>query len=284
MRKQMFKLIAVATFAALFVVSCGRKDDDSITVVSREEGSGTRSAFTELAGVLDAQGRDMMTATAEISNNTAVVINSVIGNAGAIGYISMGSLNNNIKALQINGVAGTPENVKSGQYSIARPFLIGTRGQVSDVAQDFINFVLSENGQQVVASRGYIGIDHTGEFVSSGASGRVVVAGSSSVAPLMERFREAYMAINTNATVEIQQNSSSAGIRALQEGICDIAMSSREFRPAEIETGITPILVALDGIAIIVNTQNTIDNLSIEQVRGIFLGEITSWGNVKGAN
>jgi phosphate transport system substrate-binding protein len=278
-----FKLISVVGLAALLIVSCA-KNDEEITVVSREEGSGTRSAFTELAGVVDAQGRDMMTANAEISNNTAVVINSVIGNTSAIGYISMGSLNNNIKALRINGVAGTPENVTSGQYPIARPFLIGTRGQVSDVAQDFINFMMSENGQRIVASRGYIGVGNSGEFVSSGASGRVVVGGSSSVAPLMERFREAYMAINSNATVEIQQNSSSAGIRALQEGICDIAMSSREFRPAEIETGIAPMTIALDGIAVIVNTENSINNLTLEEVRGIFLGEITSWGNVKGAN
>ncbi|MCL2845069.1 MAG: substrate-binding domain-containing protein [Chitinivibrionia bacterium] len=283
MRKQVFKFMTAVSFAALFIVSCAR-NDDQITVVSREEGSGTRSAFTELAGVVDAQGRDMMTVNAEISNNTSVVINAVIGNTRAIGYISMGSLNNNIKALKIDGVAATPEMVTSGDYKIARPFLIGTKNEITEVAQDFINFMLSANGQQIVASRGYIGIQNTGEFVSSGVSGRVVVAGSSSVAPLMERFREAYMAINTSATVEVQQNSSSAGIRALQEGICDIAMSSRELRPAEIQSGITPTTVALDGIAVIVNTENKIDNLSLEQVRGIFLGEITEWSKVRGAN
>ena len=280
MRIQLLKMIAVAGFAALFVVSCV-KNDDQITVVSREEGSGTRSAFTELFGVLDEQGRDMTTSSAEVTNNTSVMINSVIGNRMAIGYVSMGAMNDNVRALRINGVEPSPEMVTAGSYPVSRPFLIATREDISEVAQDFINFMLSANGQRIVASRGYIGIPNTGEFTSSGASGRVVVAGSSSVAPLMERFREAYMAINSNATVEIQQNATSAGIRALVERVCDIAMASRDLRPSEVEAGLFPKTVALDGIAVIVHPENPLRNLTLEQVRGIYKGDITKWGEIK---
>jgi len=280
MRKQTAKLLGVALCAAMFIVSCAR-NNDNITIVSREEGSGTRSAFTELFGVLDDQRRDITTSNAEITNNTAVMINSVLSNKLAIGYISMGSMNDDVKALKINGVAATAENVTIGTYPISRPFLIGTRGENSDLAQDFINFMLSEEGQRIVASRGYIGIEHTGSFTASSIGGRVVVAGSSSVAPLMERLREAYLALNPNATVEIQQNDSSTGVRALQSGICDIAMSSRDLRAAEIEAGVIPTVIARDGIAVIVNKNNEFDGLSKEQVRAVYLGEVSNWSELK---
>jgi len=276
MKKQMVQLVILALCATSVFAR-----NDNITIVSREEGSGTRSAFTELLGIVDDQRRDITTSKAEITNNTAVMIQSIVRNRAAIGYISMGSMNDNVKALRIDGVEATGANVLNGTYPISRPFLVGTKGEVSAVAQDFINFMLSENGQNVVSSRGFIAIENKGAFKSSGVSGRVIVAGSSSVAPLMERLKEAYLALNPNASVEIQQNDSSAGVRALQNGICDIAMSSRNLRPAELEAGITPITIAQDGIAVIVNKQNEVNGLTQEQVKSIYLGNVARWNQLK---
>ena len=257
-----------------------------ITVISREDGSGTRSAFIELFGIEqeDANGEtvDMTTTSAEITNNTSVMMTSVAGNPSAIGYISLGSLDETqVKALNIDGVAATVENINNGTYPVSRPFNIATGATVSDVAQDFINFILSAEGQAVVVEEGYISVDAEAEaFTSNNASGNIVVAGSSSVTPVMEKLKEAYIAINPNATIEVQQSDSTTGMNSVIEGVCDIGMASREVKDSELEAGVVPTTIATDGIAVIVNLENSISDLTSDQVRGIYTGEITDWSEV----
>ena len=257
-----------------------------ITVISREDGSGTRGAFIELFGIEqeDANGEtvDMTTTSAEITNNTSVMMTSVAGNPSAIGYISLGSLDETqVKALNIDGVAATVENINNGTYPVSRPFNIATGATVSDVAQDFINFILSAEGQAVVVEGGYIAVDDAAEaFTSNNASGNIVVAGSSSVTPVMEKLKEAYVAINPNATIEVQQSDSTTGMNSVIEGVCDIGMASREVKDSELEAGVVPTTIATDGIAVIVNLENSISDLTSDQVKGIYTGEITDWSEV----
>lgn len=257
-----------------------------ITVISREDGSGTRGAFIELFGIEqeDANGEtvDMTTTSAEITNNTSVMMTSVAGNPSAIGYISLGSLDETqVKALNIDGVAATVENINNGTYPVSRPFNIATGATVSDVAQDFINFILSAEGQAVVVEGGYIAVDDAAEaFTSNNASGNIVVAGSSSVTPVMEKLKEAYIAINPNATIEVQQSDSTTGMNSVIEGVCDIGMASREVKDSELEAGVVPTTIATDGIAVIVNLENSISDLTSDQVKGIYTGEITDWSEV----
>ena len=219
---------------------------------------------------------------AEITNNTSVMMTSVAGNPNAIGYISLGSLDETqVKAVAIDGVAATVDNINNGTYPISRPFNIATGATVSDVAQDFINFILSAEGQAVIAEDGYIPVDAAAAaFTSNNASGNIVVAGSSSVTPVMEKLKEAYLAINTNATIEVQQSDSTTGMNSVIEGICDIGMASRDVKDSELEAGVVPTVIAKDGIAVIVNLENTIADLTSEQVKGIYTGEITDWSEV----
>ncbi len=256
---------------------------DPITVVSREDGSGTRGAFIELFGVeeKDADGNkvDNTTEEAEITNNTAVMMSTVAGNVDAIGYISLGSLNDSVKAAKIDGVEATAENIKSGEYKVSRPFNIATNGEVSDVAQDFIDYILSPEGQAVVEENGYIAVDSTeAEFTQP--EGKVVVAGSSSVTPVMEKLKEAYAEVNPNAEIEIQQSDSTTGMTSAIDGICDIGMASRDLKDEELEAGLTATTIANDGIAIIVNNDNPTDDLTTDQVKNIYVGEVTTWGDL----
>ncbi len=256
-----------------------------IVVNSREDGSGTRGAFVELFGIEqeDESGEkvDMTIATAEITNSTSVMMTSVAGNPDAIGYISLGSLNETVKAVSIDGVAPSVDTVKDGTYPIARPFNIATNGDVSEAAQDFINFIMSAEGQAIVEEEGYIPMDDVTAFEGGSASGDVVVAGSSSVTPVMEVLKEAYNAINPNVNIEVQQSDSTTGMNNAIEGVCDIGMASRELKDSELEAGLTPTVIAMDGIAVIVNLENGIDNLTSEQVKGIYTGELTSWADVQ---
>lgn len=252
----------------------------NISVVSREPGSGTRDAFIELTGLLekDEAGNktDKTSKEAIITNSTQAVMSNIAGNAYAIGYISLGSLNNTVKALQIGGVAPTAENVKNGSYVISRPFNIATKGDVSAAAQDFIDFILSADGQKVIEDNGYIKASEKAAFTSKKPSGKVVVAGSSSVSPVMEKLKEAYEAINSGVTISIQTTDSSAGMTAAKDGTCDIGMASRELKDSEKET-LTSTQIAMDGIAVIVNQANTCQTLSLEQLASIFSGESKTW-------
>ena len=251
-----------------------------VSVYSREDGSGTRSAFIELMGVeeKDASGEkvDMTTPAAAITNSTSVMMTSVAGDPNGIGYISLGSLNDTGKAVEGEGVEATAENVKSGTYKVARPFNIVTKDGLSDVAQDFIDFILSADGQAIVEEEGYIAVeDGAAAYVGSGVSGKIVVAGSSSVTPVMEKLAEAYQAINSGVTIEVQQSDSTTGVNMATEGTCDIGMASRELKDSE--SAVTGTVIAQDGIAVIVNKDSSIKGLTSDQIKSIYTGEITTW-------
>lgn len=258
---------------------------EAISVVSREDGSGTRGAFIELFGVeeKDENGDkvDYTTDEAIITNSTDVMMTTVAGDDYAIGYCSLGSLNDTVKAVTIDGAEATVDNIKSGSYTIARPFNIVTKDGISGVAQDFINYILSADGQQVVSDNGYIAVaDNAEAFTSDNSEGKIVVAGSSSVTPVMEKLKEAYAEVNPNAEIEIQQSDSTTGMTSAIDGICDIGMASRDLKDEELEAGLTATTIANDGIAIIVNNDNPTDDLTTDQVKNIYVGEVTTWGDL----
>lgn len=258
---------------------------EGIDVLSREDGSGTRSAFIELFGIEqkneDGEKIDYTTDECDITNSTSVMMTSVAGNSCAIGYISLGSLNETVKALTIDGVEATVENIKAGVYGIARPFNIATCGEMIPAAQDFIAFILSAEGQCVIEENGYIAaMENAASFAGGNVGGKVVIAGSSSVAPVMEKLKEAYESINPNVTIELQQSDSSSGMTSVRDGVCDIGMASRALKDSELEAGLIPTTIAMDGIAVIVSNDNPVNGLTCEQVRAIYTGEITDWSEV----
>lgn len=304
LRKLTAFVLSTAAVAALALTGCGGSSDSTadegsaaaessaagdlgkITVVSREDGSGTRGAFIELFGVEvkneDGEKEDMTTLDATITNNTQVMMSTVEGNAAAIGYCSLGSLqdaSDSIKAVKIGGVEATAENVADGSYEVSRPFNILTQDKVSDVAQDFIDYILSADGQAVVEEEGYISVGEGETYESAGLSGSISIGGSSSVSPVMEKLAESYMALNPDVTIEIQTTDSTTGVTDAQEGKVDIGMASRDLK--DDETGITATEIAKDGIAVIVNSKNATDDLSNEQVRQIFTGEVTDWAGLQ---
>lgn len=254
----------------------------AITVLSREEGSGTRGAFIELFGIeqKDADGNkvDMTIDTAEITNSTSVMMTTVAGNTNAIGYVSLGSLGDEVKAVLVDGAEATAENVKSGTYKVARPFNIATKGDAEGLAKDFIDFIMSEEGQTVVEENGYVSQGNTGAFEGTLPEGKITVGGSSSVTPVMEKLKEAYMAWNANAVIEVQQSDSTTGMTSTMDGTYDIGMASRELKDSEAE--LSAVTIAMDGIAVIVNKENPLDDISSDDVMGIYTGEITDWSEV----
>ncbi len=255
-------------------------DTRDITVVSREDGSGTRGAFVELFGIeeeVNGEKVDMTTEEANITNSTSVMMSTVAQDEYAIGYISLGSLDDSVKAVKIDGSEATAENIKNGSYKISRPFNIATKDDLSDAAQDFEDFILSTEGQKVVEDNKYIPLDDVSDYKSNGASGKVVVAGSSSVSPVMEKLKEAYQAVNSDVEVEIQTSDSTTGMQNAIDGVCDIGMASRELKDSEKEAGLTPTVIAMDGIAVVVNNDNPTDELSSDQVKSIFTGDVLTW-------
>lgn len=255
-----------------------------INVLSREDGSGTRGAFIELFGIeqKDESGEkvDYTTEMAAITNSTAVMMQSVAGDLYSIGYISLGSMNDTVKAVQIDGVEASVENIKNDTYKIARPFHIVTQSAISEAAQDFIDYVMSADGQAVIEDNGYISVSDAGAYSGSMESGKVVVSGSSSVSPVMEKLKEAYVALNPGVTIEIQQSDSSTGVSNAIDGTCDIGMASRDLKDSETEAGVSATAIAMDGIAVIVNNGNSTDSLSSEQVMNIFTGNAVVWNDV----
>ena len=280
MKKIMSILLTLAMLATTALAVA-----EEINVISREDGSGTRGAFIELFGIeqKNAEGKkiDYTTDDCDITNSTSVMMTSVAGNDCAIGYISLGSMNDTVKALKIDGVEASVENIKNGSYKVARPFNIATKAEVSDAAADFIAFIMSAEGQAVIEEKGYIAVvEEAPAFEGGKVSGKIVVAGSSSVTPVMEKLAEAYMALNTNAEIELQQSDSSSGMTSAIDGVCDIGMASRALKDSEIEAGLVPMTIAMDGIAVIVSLDNPVDGLTTEQVRDIYMGEITDWSEV----
>ena len=313
MKKKLLSVMLVGALAISALTGCGSKDTTSnnnqadttaeadtntdssdaasdfdtsemINVQSREDGSGTRGAFIELFGIeeKDADGNkiDNTTEEANITNSTEVMLTSVAGDEYAIGYVSLGSLNDTVKALKIDGAEATAENIKAGTYKIARPFNIATKGDATGLAADFINYIMSDEGQKVIEDNGYISQGSNGAFTSDGSTGKIVVAGSSSVTPVMEKLIEAYKAINKDAEIELQESDSTTGMTAAMEGTCDIGMASRELKDSETEGGLTAQVIAMDGIAVVVNNSNPMDEMSSDNVKDLFTGAVTTWDEV----
>ena len=300
--KKFIAILSVATMTAGLAVGCGSSSDsgssdsssadskssdwdssNDITIVSREDGSGTRGAFIELFGIeekKDGEKVDMTTDDAQITNSTSVMLTTVAGDDYAIGYVSLGSLNDTVKALKIDGEEATEQNIKDGKYKICRPFNIATKkGADNEVAKDFIAYIMSKEGQQVISDNGYIGDDSAEAYAGSKPSGKVVVGGSSSVSPVMEKLIEAYKKVNTGAEIELQTTDSTTGMTSAIDGSYDIGMASRELQDEE-KDKLDSQVIATDGIAVIVNKNNTTDELSSDQVKTIYTGDATTWDEV----
>lgn len=282
MKKKIASILTAAVIGATaFATAVSAAPSGAITVVSREDGSGTRGAFVELFGIqeeVDGEKVDMTTVDASITNSTSVMMTTVSGDENAIGYISLGSLNDTVKAVKIDGAEASAENVSNDTYKVSRPFNIVTNKEAGDAAKDFISYIMSAEGQQIVEDNGYIKEDAEAAAYEAGeASGKVVVAGSSSISPVMEKLKEAYEEVNKDVTIEIQTSDSTTGINSANEGICDIGMASRELKDKEKELGLEAQVIARDGIAVVVNNENDTDELTSEQVKAIFTGETTEW-------
>lgn len=293
--KKIIALGLIAVMAVSVFTGCSKKTSSEsdfdkakeIGVITREDGSGTRGAFIELFGVeeKDSNGEkvDKTVETAVTTNSTSVMMTTVAGDLYSIGYISLGSLNDTVKAIQIDGVDPTVENIKDGSYKISRPFNIATKDGLSEAAQDFIDFIMRADGQKVLEDNGYITVaEDAAAYAGSMDSGKVVIHGSSSIAPVMEKLKEAYLEKNPNVTIEVQQSDSSSGMTDAIDGTCDIGMASRELKDSETSEGLTPTVIALDGIAVIVNNDSPVTNLTSQQVKDIFTGVSAVWSDVLG--
>ncbi len=301
MKKSMVAFMTTVIIGSTLLAGCGSNDTSAdsgsntaettqeasaggasgpITIVSREDGSGTRGAFVELFGIeeeVNGEKVDMTTEEAKITNSTSVMMTTVQGDVNAIGYISLGSLNDTVKAAKIDGAEASAENIENGSYKVVRPFNIATKEGLSDVASDFVAFIMSTEGQAVVEENGYIPVSDATAYAGDKPAGKVVVAGSSSVTPVMEKLKEAYAKVNPDAEVEVQQSDSTTGMQSAIDGLCDIGMASRELKDSETEAGLTATVIAQDGIAVIVNNESGIDELTSDQVKGIYTGEILDW-------
>lgn len=307
--KKLIAALSMVSMLAVAVTGCGNSGDTSgdassdtnadtkteqnesewdssndITIVSREDGSGTRGAFIELFGIEEKNGDekvDMTTEEAQITNSTSVMLTTVADNEYAIGYVSLGSLDDSVKAVQIDGAEATAENVKSGTYKVSRPFNIAVKEDLdNEVAKDFISFIMSEEGQNVVEENHYIAVDDAKPFEGTTPSGKAVIGGSSSISPVMEKLIEAYKALNPNAEIELQTTDSTTGMTSAVDGSYDIGMASRELKDTELAEGLQATVIATDGIAVIMNKNSTVDNLSSEQVKSIYTGEALTWDEV----
>ncbi len=284
MKKLAVILMVSAVILSLSFASGASETNSKINVISREEGSGTRGAFVELTGVeekIDGVKVDQTTLDAEIASSTSVVITTVEGDKNAIGYISLGSLSDKVKAIEVDGVYPTTESVKSGEYKISRPFVMAYK-TLSETAEDFLKFVMSSNGQDIVAKKGYIRVDDSNKYTyeSNKKSGSVTISGSSSVYPVMEVLVEAYMALNPDVKVTLMQSDSTTGINDAISGKSDIGLSSRNLKASELEKGLEYNVMAMDGIAVIVNNGNAVKSLSSETIRDIYKGLVTTWAGL----
>ena len=285
--KKMLTIVMMLSMVFTLAACGGNGSEDgakggNISVISREDGSGTRSAFVELMGVM-VDDVDNTTLNAEISQSTSVVVTTVAGNEKAIGYISMGAMSDAVKAVKVDGVDATAENVKAGGYAVSRPFAVATNNELSEIAADFLTYIMSAEGQAIIAEEGYITVNDAAASYEAkeGLEGKIVIAGSTSVAPVMQVIADNYKAMYEGVTIEIQQTGSGAGITSTIEKACDIGMSSRALKAEELEKGLTETTIAMDGIAVIINNENTVENLTSEQIRQIFTGEVTDWAEVQ---
>ncbi len=263
----------------LSACSKGFDERQSIHLISREAGSGTRSTFVKTFSLIDENGYDITRADADINDSTGVMLANVASDVSAIGYASIAALSDRVKALSVDGISPTAENVVSGKYTASRALLVVVRPNISKEAYDFISYILSSQGQTVINAAGYMASQPQGDYQKSDLRGRVTVAGSSSVAPVIERIAEEYESVS-GIEIELQQSDSSSGIRSLSEGVCDIGLSSRDLTDDELSLGLVPYEIAYDALAVIVNPKNTLTDLSSSQVNAIFKGDIKYWYEV----
>lgn len=292
MKKTMYAVISAISLAVLggTLFAAPKKNKNfgkkSVVLISREEGSGTRGAFVELFGIemKNAEGKkvDFTSEEADITNSTEVMLTSVAGNKYAIGYVSLGSLNKTVKALKIEGVSPSVSSIKNGTYKISRPFNIVTKQTgLSENASDFIRFILSSDGQAIVEANGYISATQNPAYIATGKKGKITVAGSSSVTPVMEKLAEAYEKLNPEIKIEVQMSDSTTGVNSALNGVCEIGMASRELKDSEKAKGALQIKIAIDGIAVIINKENPTESASIQSVKDLYIGTISKWGDVK---
>lgn len=292
MKKTMYAALSAITLAVLggTLFAAPKKDKNfgkkSVVLISREEGSGTRGAFVELFGIemKNAEGKrvDFTSEEADITNSTEVMLTSVAGNKYAIGYVSLGSLNKTVKALKIEGVSPSVSSIKNGTYKISRPFNIVTKETgLSENASDFIRFILSSDGQAIVEANGYISAAQNPAYIATGKKGKITVAGSSSVTPVMEKLAEAYEKLNPEIKIEVQMSDSTTGVNSALNGVCEIGMASRELKDSEKAKGALQTKIAIDGIAVIINKENPTESASIQSVKDLYIGTISKWGDVK---
>lgn len=289
MRKKLLTLAVATVAASSLLTGCGGSSsndkkaasDENITAVSREDGSGTRGAFIELFGIeqkdKDGNKVDKTTSSVQITNSTSVMMTTVAENKAAIGYISLGSLNDTVKAVKIDGAEASVDTVKDGSYKIVRPFNIVTKDKLSKQAQDFENYIMSADGQKIIEDNGYISVGDKPAYEAAAVEGKVVVAGSSSVTPVMEKLAEGYKTVNDKVEIEVQQSDSTTGMTSAIDGLCDIGMASRDLKDSELEAGLTATVIAKDGIAVIVNNDSGVEKLTSEQVKDVYTGNITTW-------
>ncbi|MBQ8603674.1 MAG: substrate-binding domain-containing protein [Oscillospiraceae bacterium] len=290
--RKIIGIVLSVIMSASMLTACGKETSspegfdstNEIGVISREDGSGTRGAFIELFGIeqKNAAGEkeDMTSSSAVITKSTAVMLTTVAGDEYAIGYTSLGSLNDTVKAVKIDGVQASVDNIKNGTYKIARPFNIATKDSLSEAAQDFISFIMSADGQTVIEDNGYIKVSEAPAYISNVKEGKIVISGSSSVTPVMEKLKEAYQAINPDVEIQLQQSDSSTGVTDAIDGTSDIGMASRELKASEVEKGVISTTIAMDGIAVVVNHENPVENLTTEQVMKIYTGETVIWNEI----
>lgn len=292
MKKTMYAVLSAITLAVLggTLFAAPKKNKNfgkkSVVLISREEGSGTRGAFVELFGIemKNAEGKkvDFTSEEADITNSTEVMLTSIAGNKYAIGYVSLGSLNKTVKALKIEGVSPSVSSIKNGTYKISRPFNIVTKQTgLSENASDFIRFILSSDGQAIVEANGYISATQNPAYIATGKKGKITVAGSSSVTPVMEKLAEAYEKLNPEIKIEVQMSDSTTGVNSALNGVCEIGMASRELKDSEKAKGALQIKIAIDGIAVIINKENPTESASIQSVKDLYIGTISKWGDVK---
>ncbi|MEE0352227.1 substrate-binding domain-containing protein [uncultured Treponema sp.] len=292
MKKTMYAVISAISLAVLggTLFAAPKKDKNfgkkSVVLISREEGSGTRGAFVELFGIemKNAEGKkvDFTSEEADITNSTEVMLTSVAGNKYAIGYVSLGSLNKTVKPLKIEGVSPSVSTIKNGTYKISRPFNIITKETgLSENASDFIRFILSSDGQAIVEANGYISAAQNPAYIATGKKGKITVAGSSSVTPVMEKLAEAYEKLNPEIKIEVQMSDSTTGVNSALNGVCEIGMASRELKDSEKAKGALQTKIAIDGIAVIINKENPTESASIQSVKDLYIGTISKWGDVK---
>ena len=299
MTKKVLGMVLCGVMTVGMITGCGGSDSSTtndagntsadaaqeISVVSREDGSGTRGAFVELFGIeeKDADGNkvDNTTEAAKITNSTSVMLSTVAQDVNAIGYVSLGSLDDSVTAVKIDGAEATAESIESGDYKVVRPFNIATKDDVSEAAQDFITYIMSADGQKIIEDNGYISVGDKPAYEAADVEGKVVVAGSSSVTPVMEKLAEGYKAVNDKVDIEVQQSDSTTGMTSAAEGTCDIGMASRDLKDSETQAGLTPTAIALDGVAVIVNNKNSLEDISSDAVKNIYTGTTTDWADVK---